>query len=196
MSAEEVFREIEKDAVFYEVSGGGVTLSGGEPLASPVFASDLLSLCKDAGFHTAVETCGHVPWGTLEGVLPFLDMVLFDVKHMDPHQHEKGTGVSNECILDNLDRLGQTGVEVVIRVPIIPGFNDSVENVRQTAALASRHANVRRIDLLPYHRLGRPKYEKLGVAYPLQDLVPPGREQVEQLRQIVASFDIKATIGG
>lgn len=171
-------------------------MSGGEPLASPVFASDLLSLCKDAGFHTAIETCGHAPWWAFEAVLPFLDVVLFDMKHMDPRQHEKGTGVSNERILENLGRLGQAGVEVVIRVPIIPGFNDSVENVRQTAALASRHANVKRVDLLPYHRLGRPKYEKLGVAYALQDLAPPGREQVEQLRQIVESFEIKVTIGG
>jgi pyruvate formate lyase activating enzyme len=196
MSPAEVFEEVEKDAIFYRVSGGGVTLSGGEPLASPKFCSALLSLCKEAGFHTAIETCGHVPWRSFEAVLPFLDLVLFDVKHMDPRRHEQDTGVSNEHILENLTRLDQTGVEIVVRLPLIPGFNDSIENIQQTAAFASRLSHAKRVDMLPYHRLGKPKYEKLGIKYESEELVPPDRKKVENLRRTVESFGLEVTIGG
>ncbi len=123
VSAKEVFAEVDKDAVFYERSGGGVTLSGGEPLAQPEFAIEILSLCKNAGIHTAIETCGHAPWETVERVLKVVDLVLYDLKHMDPVEHRKITGVSNALALENLKRVyRESHLALSIRIPVIPGL--------------------------------------------------------------------------
>lgn len=196
MTPDDVFAEISKDAVFYETSGGGVTLSGGEPLTAPTFARALLAHCQAAGFHTAVETSGYVTWQAFEAVLPHVNLFLYDVKHMDEARHRQGTGVSNRCILANLARLDETGADIIVRVPLIPDFNDSPHNIRQTAALAAGMPHVRRLDLLPYHRLGTPKYRKLGRDYPLADLQPPQRSDVERLLAEVQAFGLAATIGG
>ncbi len=196
MTPDAVFAEINKDAIFYETSGGGVTLSGGEPLTAPAFARALLARCKAAGFNTAVETCGHVSWESFAAVLPYVDLFLYDVKHMDETQHQQGTGVSNTRILANLARLDEAGVDIIVRVPLIPGFNESVDNIRRTAALAAGMKHVRRLDLLPYHRLGTPKYRKLGLNYPLDGLTPPQRSDVERLLAEVQAYGLAATIGG
>lgn len=196
MTAAEVFAEIRKDAVFFQSSGGGVTLSGGEPLASPRFARDLLQRCKRAGIHTALETCGHVSWKAFESVLPYVDLFLFDFKHADPRRHEEGTGVSNRRILENLLRLDRAGKEIVIRVPLIPGFNDSEDDLRQSLAFIARLGRVRRIDLLPYHQLGKPKYEKLGEAYPMPQPLACEKEKVLALKRIVEEAGYMVTLGG
>lgn len=156
VSANEVFEEVSKDAIFYERSGGGVTLSGGEPLAQPEFALSILKLCKDAGIHTAVDTCGCASWETMERVLEYVDLVLYDLKHMDPLEHEKATGVSNNLILDNARKIcHESRSSLMIRIPIIPGFNDSLENMKSTAAFILKDLNASiSIHLLPYHRLG------------------------------------------
>ena len=196
MSPEEVFEEINKDFVFYKSSGGGVTLSGGEPLASPKFAHALLSLCKQAGIHTAVETCGHAPWKSFKLVLPVLDTVLFDLKHPDEKRHVQGTGGSNKKILDNLLRLDREEKEIIIRIPLIPGFNDSEQDLTETLFFVSQLKHVTKVDLLPYHKLGRPKYEKIGIKYRIDDLMTHEREKVLSLKKVVENFGYKVTIGG
>jgi len=155
-SAKEVFEEIKKDSVFYERSGGGVTLTGGEPLAQPEFAISILGFCQTAYIHTALETCGHAEWGLFKEVLKSVDLLLYDFKHMDPVKHERYTGVSNRLILDNAKRVShELSIPMWARIPVISGYNDSAENIEATAKfIAGELGNCERVNLLPYHRLG------------------------------------------
>jgi len=198
VSAKEVFAEVDKDAVFYERSGGGVTLSGGEPLAQPEFAIEILSLCKNAGIHTAIETCGHAPWETVERVLKVVDLVLYDLKHMDPVEHRKITGVSNALALENLKRVShETHVALDIRIPVIPGYNDTSENMEATASFIVKELGPSvPVHLLPYHRLGDSKREQMERTEPSLGIVPPGDEQMEKLKGFFESRGVNAVIGG
>jgi pyruvate formate lyase activating enzyme len=192
-SLEEALSECLKDEPFYHNSEGGVTLSGGEPLFQPEFAVNLLKACKEHGLHTALDTSGYIKWEVLETALAYTDLVLYDIKHMDPQAHREGTGVTNELILDNLQRiiLGRRN-RVWIRVPVITGFNDSPENIEKVAELASR-LKIEKVSLLTYHEWGRTKYEALGREYTLA--VPaPSKEKMEALAEIVSSKGIEATI--
>jgi pyruvate formate lyase activating enzyme len=198
VSAEEVFEEVKKDAIFYERSGGGVTLSGGEPLAQPEFSIQILSQCKSSGIHTAIETCGHAPWETVERVLKVVDLVLFDLKHMDPMEHRKITGVSNALVLENLKRIyHESHVALAIRIPVIPGFNDTPENMEATVSfiLKDLDASVP-VHLLPYHRLGDSKREQMECTEPSLGIVPPSDEQVEKLKGFFESQGLNAVTGG
>jgi pyruvate formate lyase activating enzyme len=198
VSAEEVFEEVKKDAIFYERSGGGVTLSGGEPLAQPEFSIRILSQCKSSGIHTAIETCGHAPWETVERVLKVVDLVLFDLKHMDPMEHRKITGVSNALVLENLKRIyHESHVALAIRIPVIPGFNDTPENMEATVSfiLKDLDASVP-VHLLPYHRLGDSKREQMECTEPSLGIVPPSDEQVEKLKGFFESQGLNAVTGG
>jgi len=137
-SAKEVFEEIKKDSIFYERSGGSVTLTGGEPLAQPEFATSILKLCQGAYIHTAMETCGHADWGILKEVLKSVDLLLYDLKHMDPVKHKKYTGVSNRLTLDNAKRAShELSIPMLVQIPVIPGYNESVENIEATARFIS-----------------------------------------------------------
>jgi pyruvate formate lyase activating enzyme len=187
MTAEAVIDKAERDKVFYQVSAeGGVTLCGGEPLAQPEFALEVLRLCKTKGFHTAIETCGNYPFGALERALPYLDLVYFDLKHMQAEEHKRYTGADNELVRENLRKLQAFDVEVCVRVPVIPTLNDSPENMEATALFVKELPKVRSVELLPYHRLGVSKYEKMGLEYPLRDLPTP---QPEGMRKLVAIFE-------
>jgi pyruvate formate lyase activating enzyme len=180
----QVLTEIERDAVFFEQSGGGVTFTGGEPLAQPRFLLELLSECRNYNLHTAVDTCGFASWKTLDGIRPFVDLFLFDLKLMDEARHRQWTGMSNNRILSNLRRLSELGHQVIIRIPIIPGINDDEENLGQTAKFLTSLPNVPPVELLSYHNIAEGKYAGLGMEYPLPEINPPTPER----RALITSF--------
>lgn len=196
MSVAEVLEEVEKDRPFYQRSGGGVTLSGGEPLAQPEFAVDLLKACKASGVHTAVETCGQASWRNLARALPYIDLVLYDLKLIDPGRHKAFTGAGNATILGNARRLAREGVPMVVRIPVVPGYTDDEANLRAVATFAAELGNVLRVDLVPYHQLGLKKYEELGLSYSLVDLSPPQAADLERPRRVLESAGLRCRIGG
>ncbi|MDA8235059.1 MAG: glycyl-radical enzyme activating protein [Clostridia bacterium] len=194
MSVEEVFIEVMRDIEYYQNSGGGITVSGGEVLTQPEFAANLLKKCRDAGMHTCLDTSGYGDTGALKKILPYTSLVLFDLKHMDPTAHHKLTGQSNELILRNLQVIVESGVPVMIRVPIIPGLNDSEENIKAIARTVSGMTTAPRIDLLPYHRYGMGKYKMLDLEYQLADIARPSDEQLDRAKEIVESYGLGCEI--
>jgi pyruvate formate lyase activating enzyme len=189
MSVQEVMDQVLADRAFYETSGGGVTLSGGEPLFQRRFTRALLESCKAEGLHTAIETAGHYPWETLEEILPLADLVMMDLKHMDSAVHRLGTGVGNERILDTARRLAGTETRLLFRVPIIPGVNDTPEAVGAIAAFVRDLSRSRDrqmaigLELLPFHPLGSDKYRSLGMANPTAAMKPLPQEKLEELKR-------------
>jgi pyruvate formate lyase activating enzyme len=181
VSLEDVMREVKKDSIFYRKSGGGVTLSGGEPYAQFNFVTELLKMLKAARISTAVETTGAVPFETMEPGLSNVDLFLYDIKHMNSAIHKQYTGAPNEQILENLRKLDRREKKIWIRVPLIPGINDSTENLAAVFELARSLRNVERIELLPYHNYGVGKYTQLGTTYALEGLKPPSEEHVEAI---------------
>ncbi len=169
MTTLEVMKEINKDRVYYEESGGGVTFSGGEPLVQSAFLKDVLAACKKEGYHTALDTSGHANGTVMEEVIELTDLFLFDLKLMDDAVHLKYTGVSNQLSLKNLDLIIEAGKEVIIRFPVIPGITDTKDNISKIAN-HMKQRDIKRIDLLPYHGMARNKYEKLGRKYELEEL--------------------------
>lgn len=198
MTAAEVFRTIKSDELFYKRSKGGVTLTGGEPLFQPDFSKDILSLCRQAGIHTAVETCGYAEWKAFKDVLQYADLVLYDLKHMDSEKHREYTGVPNHRILENAGRIHhELGIPLWIRIPVVPGYNDSAANFRETARfIAAELDQSIPVHLLAYHRLGESKYERLGMAGKDLSIVPPTDEHMLELRAIIASYGLEVIIGG
>jgi len=189
VTASELIKTIEKDSVFYSRSGGGITLSGGEPLLQADFLAIFLEKCQQRGLHITVETCGGVPWANLEKTIPYIDHVIYDVKSADPELHKAYTGVSNQRILKNLDRLCHhfPQKEVTVRTPIITGFNDTPGHISNILKIIAPLSNVIGYELLPYHRFGSVKYNYIGKTYPMASLKPPTPELISELRQLVAS---------
>lgn len=177
ITAEDALAKVLRDRAFYKTSGGGVTLTGGEPLSQPEFARGLLRLCRDAGVNTAMETSGFAPWETLESLLPLVDHLYFDVKGIDPALHEKNTGVSNRIILENADRVKRSGVNVTFRMPYIPGCNDG--ELDAVKAFAGEYP----LQLMPYHATGEGKYAALGRSYPAAGTVSPEKAFMEKLSE-------------
>jgi len=192
----DVLEEVGKDAVLYETSGGGVTLSGGEPAAQPGFASTLLGALKAAGYHTALDTSGEAPWEVMEKIIADADLVLYDLKHMDPGIHEELTEASNERILDNLKKISESEMELVVRVPVIPGHNDSHENINTMGEFLESLKGIAAVELLPYHNLGVPKYIALGREYPLHGLETPGPESLRALAEVLEGRGLRVVIEG
>ncbi len=186
-SAQDVLREVERDAPFFVESGGGVTISGGEPLLQPEFVLELLRGCADRGLSSAVDTAGNVAWPTLSEAARATDLVLFDMKALDSELHRRGTGVSNALILANLERLGHGATPIWIRVPLVPGFNDSESELSAIAAFCSRLPAVKRIEILGYHRLGEGKRSRLGLDRGL-DAEPPSEQALARLAGVAAAF--------
>ncbi len=181
MSVEEVFRVISRDRDFWGPEGG-ITLTGGDPLYQADFSAALLRRCYEAFIHTAVETSGHAPWSRFEKILPWLDLILLDIKHMNSSLHQEYTGVPNHLILENARRLAKSFKgELIFRLPLVPGFNDDEENLSQTRKLMDE-TGVNSIDLLPLHHLGREKYSLLGRTYGMPVHSPPGPEYVNSIR--------------
>ncbi len=195
MSAESVAEEILKDEPFYRKSGGGVTLGGGEPLAQADFAAAILKKCKGKGLHTAVETAGHVPWPEMEKVLPYTDLFLYDVKHMDSQKHREYTGVDNQLILANLRRLIEMEKRVVVCVPLIPGFNDTADEVGPVARFAA-NLGIESMNLLPYHRFGEGKYRLLGRPYQFRGRKPLSPKKIRELKKASTGAGLKVKVGG
>jgi len=196
MTVEEVMAEIVKDTPFYRRSGGGVTLTGGEPLLQAEFAARILRGCAEKGIDTALETCGAVAWSGFELVLPFLDLVLFDLKMIDPDRHRKLTGRSNRQILKNAARLATSPVEMVVRVPVIPGLNDSLESLQEVVDFTRTLPGVAEIHLLPYHRLGQPKYNQLGKVYELTTLKALEQEELAARARELETGGLEVQVGG
>ncbi len=196
MTVAEVMAEVEKDRPFYRRSGGGVTIGGGEPLAQHRFTAELLETARESYLHTAIETCGHATWPHFAAVLEHVDLLQFDVKHMDPVRHEELTGQSNELILDNLRKVSsiKSPQDVIIRIPVVPGYNDSVENIGATAEFAAG-LGFRSIELIPYHRMGTSKYAQYGMAYPLTGCEPPSDADMARLRKIVEEIGMVEVSG-
>ena len=195
----EVMETVLKDRDYYRRSGGGgLTLSGGESLAQPAFARDLLRAAKEAGISTALESTACTDFGVIEGILPWLDQYLMDIKHTNSAKHREFTTVPNERILENARKISASGLtELSVRVPVIPAFNDTPEEIRDIARFAGSLPAVARIHLLPYHRLGLDKYEGLGREYTLKDIVPPTAEHMEMLKRTVEqSCSVPCVIGG
>jgi pyruvate formate lyase activating enzyme len=192
----EVLAEVEADRRFYEQSGGGVTLSGGEPLGQPSFSRGLLQAIHERGIHTAIETSGYGAWSVWLELLPHLDLILYDLKELDPERHQMMTGVSNRLILDNLRQLADTGKKVIVRRPVIPGYNDSPESIHALARFVSSLQTIEEIDLLPYHRFGRAKYDRLGKEYVMGVQPSLDESDVTHLQDIVRSYGLRAKIGG
>ena len=195
MSVDQVFGAVERDRMFYESSGGGVTVSGGEPLLQPIFVSALFERCREAGIHTCIETSGHAPTAALRQVVPHTDHVLFDLKLQAVNAHRRYTGKSNRLILKNAEVVAESAAEVLFRAPLIPGINDGRQNIQETADFVrSLEGSRRAVQLMPYHRLGRGKYESLDRPYRLSRLVSPKPEQVEQARQIFVANGVECTV--
>ena len=170
MSVEEVMEQVIKDISFYKNSGGGITVSGGEPFMQHAFALELLKAARSAGLNTAIETCGYVDPDILLSFIPYVDLFLWDVKETNDERHKRFTGVSNKLILSNLELLNKSGARVVLRCPIVEGYNLSDEHLCAIGELAERLECVIRVDVEPYHPLGKSKSEALGVEYTLGDM--------------------------
>ena len=196
VTVSDVMPEILADLPYYRRSEGGVTLSGGEVLCQADFAKELLKACKEAGLHTAIESAASAPFSEIEKLLPYLDLYLMDIKHMDSHKHKEYTGVGNERILENAKKIAESGVELIIRTPVVPTFNDSVEEIKAISNFAKSLPNVREHHLLPYHRLGTDKYFGLGRNYSLKEIEPPTREKMEYLLSVAEESGLKCKIGG
>ena len=182
-TTDEVLKEIVKDKPFYENSGGGVTLSGGEPLAQYDFSLELLKKAKENGIHTAVETCGYAEKSKILEIAKYVDLFLFDCKETDPELHKKYTGVDNKIILDNLKALSNAGSKIILRCPIIPGFNDRAEHFKGISETAEKFIGIEHIEIEPFHPLGESKYSALGRE--TADIpVPSGKTVDKWIKQI------------
>lgn len=178
VTSQEVFDEIERDRVFYETSGGGVTISGGEPLFQPHFTADILKLCKENGIHTAVETCGFAAKRELDEVLKYCDLVLFDIKETNEKKHLRFTGGPLAPIMENLALINEWQIPFMIRLPIIPGLNDTEEHFLKVKELAGKMIYCKSIEIMPYHKLGEYKYAQLGRKYLCADIEEPTKQQI------------------
>ena len=178
--AGEVLAEIEKDLVFYNESGGGVTFSGGEPMMQPDFIEEMLKLCKGKGIHTAIDTCGHAEPAAFQKIKGLADLFLFDLKLMDDLKHVEYTGVSNELELKNLEMLAKSEDNIIIRIPVIPGITDDQENLEEIATLMKR-LQLNRIELLAYHAIAKDKYRRLGRDFLLPGLKEPSEKKMIEM---------------
>jgi pyruvate formate lyase activating enzyme len=195
-TVDEVLREIEKDRPFYRRSGGGVTIGGGEPLAQPRFTAELLEAAQEEYLHTALETSGYASWPQFERVVRHVDLVQIDLKHMDPERHRALTGHSNQPVLENLKELRRikSPEAVVVRIPVIPGANDSIENISASASFLAR-LGFTQVELIPYHGFGISKYDQYGMLYALRECEALAPATIHPLRAIVESFGLRELSG-
>ena len=186
VTVEEVMETVKRDMPYYSRSDGGLTLSGGESLLQPDFARGLLKAAKELGINTAMESMGFAKYETIASILPYLDVYLMDIKHMNPSKHADYTQKSNELMLENARKIAASGqTELIIRVPVIPGFNETEEEILDIARFADSLPGVKQIHLLPYHSFGSGKYEGLDREYPMGEAVPPSNEKMQQFKERV-----------
>ena len=195
-SAAEIMAEVERDIIFYDESGGGVTFSGGEPLMQPALLRELLAACRRQGIHTAVDTTCHAPWDVLESLRGSVDLYLCDIKHADSAAHERLTGVGNALILENLRKLARLGERITIRMPVIPGLNDDEASVAATGRLISSLDGVTHVDILPYNEGGRSKLARLARDEEPPDIQVPSPEHMAAIAQQLAALGLTVKTGG
>lgn len=195
LRVEEVVDELKKDSVHYRRSDGGITLSGGEPLLQSEFCEELLKGCKTIGWHTAIETAMYVSEKAVRRVAPYVDLFLLDIKSMDSLTHREFTGVDNEIILKNAKLVDDLSKEIVIRVPVIQGFNSDEKSIREIAEFSKTLKKVKEVHLLPYHNYGENKYRAVGKEYRLKDAKTPDKEKMGHLKLVVEKTGLKCSIG-
>jgi pyruvate formate lyase activating enzyme len=193
MTAEEALAEAARDELFYFRSGGGITISGGEPLFQPAFTYSLLKSCHERGYHTALDTSGYAQGPVFEKILQHVNLVLFDIKHLGPRQHRDAVGKSNQLILRNLHTIPRE-IKVWLRVPLIPRYNDSLENLERVGQLAAE-INAERISLLPFNRFGEGKYRRIGKKYNYGDVRDIDEETIQEAKNMLEYFGVTVTIG-
>jgi pyruvate formate lyase activating enzyme len=195
MDVDGVFGEVMKDESFFRNSGGGLTLSGGEPLLQPEFCRELLRRVGERDIHTAIETGGNVPYAAFLRVLPYTDLFLFDLKLLDERKHRRWTGAPNRTLLNNLERLARAGAEIIVRVPLLAGINDGAE-FDAIADRVSGETGVRELHILPYHDLGAGKYEQLGMAYALANQKENDDREIQRCRRYAEGKGLRVSVGG
>ena len=195
-SVDDVMAHILRERIFFEQSGGGVTLGGGEPFHQPDFAIAILRECRRREIHTAVDTCGFVSRSVLMEAVPLTDLFLYDIKHMDPEKHLEYTGVDNEVILSNLEKLGEAGAQIHARIPFIPGLNTDGKNLRSAGAFLRGVKGVAKVNLLPYHSAAEAKHRRWDVEYKLKGLSAPSEDMLKKGAAILESYGLKVEIGG
>ena len=196
MAVSEVMAEVERDVIFYDQSGGGITFSGGEPLMQPEFLLALLNQCRALNIHTAVDTSCYAEPEITESVAKRADLFLCDLKHMDNEIHERFTGIGNNLILENIRRISQAGKKIVIRIPIIPGFNDDPANIEATGNFAASLQGVGRIDILPFNRGGAEKSARLTGEIKSMQIETPDEEQISSIAESLSKYVFEVNIGG
>jgi pyruvate formate lyase activating enzyme len=200
MSVREAVGEISKDEIFFFHSGGGVTISGGEPCNQADFVAAVLRGCRERGIHTAVETSLYASWERIEEFLPWLNVLYVDIKHMNPEIHKQWVGTDNAIIFENIRRIDQSAypIEIVVRIPMVPGANDADENLLKTGEFCQTIKKLKELELLAYHRLGMEAYKNLGREYALKDLVSQSTEEILKRAGYLAQQypDIPIRVGG
>jgi len=196
VDAEELLEELARDRVYFERSGGGITFSGGEPLAQPDFLLELLDGCRERGIHACLDTCGSAPSEVVSRVAERVDHILYDIKAVSRELHLRMTGTYPERIQENLRFLSEKGVSLVVRFPLLAGWNDHVEEIEKMAAFLSSLTEVPPIDILPYHRIGRDKYERLGREHPLPEMTAPSSGTVERTAGLLAERGLNVHVKG
>jgi pyruvate formate lyase activating enzyme len=197
-SVEDILNIIEKDKIFISESKGGVTFSGGEPMLQTEFLTEALKACIENGYHTAVDTSGYSQVENFRAVIPYTDLFLFDLKHLDDEKHSQFTGVSNSLIISNFKLLVDSGKDIMVRVPVIPGFNDDPANLDalKNFIMTVKSKNLKKINLLPYHKTGSSKYKKFNIPNRIKNVTPPSHERMNELKQFFEETGIKVKIGG
>lgn len=196
MSVDEIMAELEKDVPFYRESGGGVTVSGGEPLQQPAFLGELLAACRRRGMRVAVDTSGQAPFSAFEKILPLTGLFLFDLKVVDDARHQSLTGVSNRLILANLETLSRAGAPLAVRIPLVPGGNDADRDLEQAAGLCAALPGRHPVHLLPYHRGYAGKLKRLGLGASLAAILPPAAAAINRAKDIFLKYGLTVQIGG
>lgn len=196
MTVREIIEEADKDMIFYKMSGGGITFSGGEAMCVPEVVAEIAAAYKERGISTALETCGHVPWESYERVLPYIDVLLFDLKLMDDERHLEYVGCFNDQIVDNLKRACKM-TDTIVRIPIIPSINDSDEDIKAFGTfLETMRDDLKGVNLLPYHDFGACKYTALGREYSLHHIQAPADHHMEQIKAQLETYGLDVKIGG
>jgi pyruvate formate lyase activating enzyme len=197
-SVEDILEILKKERVFIDQSNGGVTFSGGEPMLQTEFLLEALKACKSNGYHTAVDTSGYSSSEKFKSIIPYTDLFLFDLKHLDDSKHFDYTGVSNSCIIENYLFLLKSGKEIIVRVPVIPGYNDDPEHIESIRSFLERTKtdSLKKICLLPYHKIGSSKYKRFNIPYRMNDVEQPSSERMQNLKEIFSIIGVRIKIGG
>jgi pyruvate formate lyase activating enzyme len=197
-SIDDIVKILEKDKIFISQSKGGVTFSGGEPMYQSEFLFEALKACRTNGYHTTVDTSGYSQPENFKAVIPFTSLFLFDIKHLDDKKHLSCTGVSNSLIISNFELILNSGAEVFVRIPVIPGYNDDDDHLERLRMFINEHKNksLKKINLLPFHKIGSSKYKRFNIPYRMGEIQQPSRERMNELKGYFSETGIKVKIGG